>query len=176
MYFGAQSCNRKRKTLRLTQIRNVFIKIFCQITTSACILARNLATGNGSNSGSLKSEICIKIFCQITTPSNYYDFVFIFRLQLLPPVSAAASGHFDAPPASPLWSFCGTPVPTPVWQCFQLGCRIRFLLPNTETPWQKAEVLALKDHEAMKIDSRNSYQYAPNGLVLVQVRNVINVH
>ena len=99
-------------------------------------------------------------------------FVFISRLQLLPPVSAAASGHFDAPPASPLWSFCGTPVPTPVWQCFQLGCRIRFLLPNTETPWQKAEVLALKDHEAMKIDSRNSYQYAPNGLVLVQVRNM----
>jgi len=90
------------------------------------------------------------------------------RLQLLPPVSVTASGHFDAPPASPLWSFCGTPVPTPVWQCFQLGCRIRFLLPNTETPWQKAEVLALKDHEAMKIDSRNSYQYAPNGLVLVQ--------
>ena len=104
-------------------------------------------------------------------------FCFLFsRLQLLPPVSAAASGHFDAPPASPLWSFCGTPVPTPVWQCFQLGCRIRFLLPNTETPWQKAEVLALKDHEAMKIDSRNSYQYAPNGLVLVQVRNVCNVH
>ena len=120
-------------------------------------------------------KYCGNFFCQITTPSNYYDFVLFSRLQLLPPVSAAASGHFDAPPASPLWSFCGTPVPTPVWQCFQLGCRIRFLLPNTETPWQKAEVLALKDHEAMKIDSRNSYQYAPNGLVLVQVRNVYTV-
>ena len=95
-------------------------------------------------------------------------------LLLVPTVSVAASSHFDAPPASPLWSFCGTPVPTPVWQCFQLGCRIRFLLPNTETPWQKAEVLALKDHEAMKIDSRNSYQYAPNGLVLVQVRNIVH--
>ena len=138
--------------------------------------ARNLTTGNGKHRGSSKSEICIKIFCQITTCSNYHDFCFISRLQLLPPVSAAASGHFDAPPASPLWSFCGTPVPTPVWQCFQLGCRIRFLLPNTETPWQKAEVLALKDHEAMKIDSRNSYQYAPNGLVLVQVRNMYTVY
>ena len=107
-----------------------------------------------------------KFWCRfLICASRYY----------LPPVSAAASGHFDTPPGSPIWSFCGTPVPTPVWQCFQLGCRIRFLLPNTETPWQKAEVLALKDHEAMKIDSRNSYQYAPNGLVLVQVRNMYTV-
>ena len=90
--------------------------------------------------------------------------------RLLPPSSVASGhAHFDAPPASPLWSFGGTPVPTPVWQCFQLGCRIKFLLPNTEAPWQKAEDLAWKDHVAMKVDARNSYQYAPNGLVLVQV-------
>ena len=140
IYFVAQPCNRKRKTKRLAQIRN---------------LHQNFLSNHNT--------IWLSWFC------------FISRLQLLPPVSVAASGHFDAPPASPLWSFCGTPVPTPVWQCFQLGCRIRFLLPNTETPWQKAEVLALKDHEAMKIDSRNSYQYAPNGLVLVQVRNMCTV-
>ena len=36
--------------------------------------ARNLATGNGSNSSSCKSEICIKIFCQITTPSKLLYF------------------------------------------------------------------------------------------------------
>ena len=93
-----------------------------------------------------------------------------FRLLPLPPTSA---GPFDAPPASPLWSFGGTPVPTPVstpvWQCFQVGCRIKFLLPNTAAPWQKAEELAWKDHVAMKVDARNSYQYAPNGLILLQV-------
>lgn len=91
------------------------------------------------------------------------------RLLPLPPTSA---GPFDAPPASPLWSFGGTPVPTPVstpvWQCFQVGCRIKFLLPNTAAPWQKAEELAWKDHVAMKVDARNSYQYAPNGLILLQ--------
>ena len=77
-------------------------------------------------------------------------------------------GTYDTP-ASPLWSFGGAPLPSPVWQCFQIGCRIKFLLANTDAPWQKAEELAWKDHMAMKIDARNSYQYAPNGLVLVQV-------
>ena len=107
------------------------------------------------------------------TSVNYSKFTHIFiHFRLLPPSSVAAGSHahFDAPPASPLWSFGGTPVPTPVWQCFQLGCRVKFLLPNTEAPWQKAEELAWKDHYAMKVDARNSYQYAPNGLVLVSVR------
>ena len=94
-----------------------------------------------------------------------YDFPrFIFRI--LPPPPAV--GTYDTP-ASPLWSFGGAPMPSPVWQCFQIGTRIKFLLANTDAPWQKAEELAWKDHVAMKIDSRNSYQYAPNGLVLVQV-------
>ena len=83
-------------------------------------------------------------------------------------------GTYDTP-ASPLWSFGGGPappasLPNPVWQCFHIGTRIKFLLANTDAPWQKAEELAWKDHVAMKIDARNSYQYAPNGLVLVQVR------
>ena len=50
-----------------------------------------------------------------------------------------------------------------------MGCRIKFLLPTTDAPWQNVQELAWKDHVAMKIDARNSYQYAPNGLVLVQV-------
>ncbi len=41
----------------------------------------------------------------------------MIKRRLLP---ASAGGHFDAPPASPLWSFGGTPIPTPVWQCFQV--------------------------------------------------------
>lgn len=56
-----------------------------------------------------------------------------------------------------------------------MGCRIKFLLANTEAPWQKAEELAWKDHLAMKIDSRNSYQYAPNGLVLVQADDLSKI-
>ena len=56
-----------------------------------------------------------------------------------------------------------------MWQCFQVGTRIKFLLPNTDAPWQKAEELAWKDRVAMTVDARNSYQYAPNGLVLIQV-------
>jgi hypothetical protein len=85
------------------------------------------------------------------------------RIPLPPP----QSGHFEAPASPSLWSFGG--LLAPVWQCFQVGCRVKFLLPNTDAPWQKAEELAWKDHVAMKIDQRNSYQYAPNGLVLVQV-------
>jgi hypothetical protein len=60
--------------------------------------------------------------------------------------------------------------PTPAWQCFISGTLIRFLLPNTETPWQKAEELGWKDHIALKVDSRNPYQYAPHGLTIVKVR------
>ena len=50
-----------------------------------------------------------------------------------------------------------------------MGVRIKFLIPNADAPWQKAEELAWKDQVAMKIDARNTYQYAPHGLVLVQV-------
>lgn len=91
----------------------------------------------------------------------------ILKRRILPP---PAVGTYDTP-ASPLWSFGGAPpasLPNPVWQCFHIGTRIKFLLANTDAPWQKAEELAWKDHVAMKIDARNSYQYAPNGLVLVQ--------
>ena len=95
----------------------------------------------------------------------------LFSRLLTPSAAATSSGHYEPgpPPASPLWSFGGAPVPTPAWQCFQVGCRIKFLLPNTDAPWQKAEELAWKDAMAMKVDARNSYQYAPNGLVLIQV-------
>jgi len=93
----------------------------------------------------------------------------ILKRRILPPPPAV--GTYDTP-ASPLWSFGGAPMPSPVWQCFQIGTRIKFLLANTDAPWQKAEELAWKDHVAMKIDSRNSYQYAPNGLVLVQVSDL----
>jgi hypothetical protein len=56
-----------------------------------------------------------------------------------------------------------------VWQSFLSGTLIKFLLPNTDTPWQKAEELGWKDHIAMKVDSRNPYQYAPHGLTVVKV-------
>ena len=102
---------------------------------------------------------------------EYYEFLHFVSIfsRILPP---PAVGTYDTP-ASPLWSFGGAPpasLPNPVWQCFHIGTRIKFLLANTDAPWQKAEELAWKDHVAMKIDARNSYQYAPNGLVLVQVR------
>ena len=47
--------------------------------------------------------------------------------------------------------------------------QVQFLLPSTDTPWQKAEELGWKDRIAMKVDSRNPYQYAPNGLTLTKV-------
>lgn len=47
---------------------------------------------------------------------------------------------------------------------------IKFLLPNTETPWQKSEELEWKDLLTSKFDSTNPYQYAPNGLTVVKVR------
>ena len=67
---------------------------------------------------------------------------------------------------------------------------IRFLLPSTDTPWQKAEELGLKDKLAMKVgtltlmidngmicfeqvDARNPYRYAPNGLTVVKVGIVV---
>lgn len=46
---------------------------------------------------------------------------------------------------------------------------VRFLLPSTDTPWQKTEELGWKDKIAMKVDSRNSYQYAPNGLTVIKL-------
>ena len=74
-------------------------------------------------------------------------------------------------PSSPLlsphtWSHSW---PTPSWQCFVAGTLVRFLLPSTDTPWQKAEELGWKDKIAMKVDSRNPYRYAPNGLSVVKV-------
>ena len=50
------------------------------------------------------------------------------------------------------------------------GVQVQFLLPSTDTPWQKAEELGWKDRIAMKVDSRNPYQYAPNGLTLTKVK------
>ncbi len=52
---------------------------------------------------------------------------------------------------------------------FLQGTMIRFVIPNLDTPWQKAEDLGWKDRIAMKGDSGNAYQYAPNGLVIVKV-------
>ena len=46
---------------------------------------------------------------------------------------------------------------------------VKFLLPNTDTPWQKVEELGWKDKIAMKVDSRNPYRYAPNGLTVIKV-------
>ena len=59
--------------------------------------------------------------------------------------------------------------PTPAWQCFVAGTLIRFLIPSLETPWQRAEDLGWKDRLAMKVDAKNTYQYAPNGLVVMKV-------
>jgi len=74
-------------------------------------------------------------------------------------------------PSSPLhspsiWSHSW---PTPVWQCFVSGVLVRFLLPSTDTPWQKSEGLGWKDKIAMKVDSRNPYHYAPFGLTVVKI-------
>jgi hypothetical protein len=59
--------------------------------------------------------------------------------------------------------------PVPSWQCFLPGSRVRFLLPNTNTPWQKSEELGWKDKIALKVDSRSPYQFAPNGLTVLKV-------
>jgi len=98
------------------------------------------------------------------------------RYGLLPHLAtsiAADSGVSSSSPApsSPLlspqtWSHKW---PTPAWQCFVDGVMIRFLLPSTDTPWQKAEELGLKDKLAMKVDARNPYRYAPNGLTVVKI-------
>ena len=73
----------------------------------------------------------------------------------------------SSPLMSPLTRSQNWPVPS--WQCFLPGSRIRFLLPNTNTPWQKAEELGWKDKIALKVDSRNPYQFAPNGLTVLKV-------
>ena len=80
-------------------------------------------------------------------------------------------------PSSPLlsphtWSHSW---PTPAWQCFEPGVSVKFLLPNTDTPWQKVEELGWKDKIALKVDSRNPYRYAPNGLTVIKVRRVFLV-
>ena len=91
----------------------------------------------------------------------------------LTPVSQTDSGVSSSSPApsSPLlsphtWSHSW---PTPAWQCFVAGVSVKFLLPSTDTPWQKVEELGWKDKIAMKVDSRNPYRYAPNGLTVVKV-------
>ena len=76
----------------------------------------------------------------------------------------------SSPLMSPLTRSQNWPVPS--WQCFLPGSRIRFLLPNTNTPWQKAEELGWKDKIALKVDSRNPYQFAPNGLTVLKVRQI----
>ena len=38
---------------------------------------------------------------------------------------------------------------------------------------QKAEELGWKDKLAMKVDARNPYRYAPNGLTVVKVRGML---
>lgn len=69
---------------------------------------------------------------------------------------------------SPLMRSHGVAWPMPVWQCFMPGTQVRFLLPGTDTPWQKAEELGKKDKIALEADAQNPYQYAPNGLVLLE--------
>ena len=49
------------------------------------------------------------------------------------------------------------------------GVSVKFLLPGTDTPWQKVEELGWKDKIALKVDSRNPYRYAPNGLTVTKV-------
>jgi len=98
------------------------------------------------------------------------------RYGMIPNLASAAhadSGVSSSSPApsSPLlsphtWSHSW---PTPSWQCFVAGVMVRFLLPSTDTPWQKAEELGWKDKIAMKVDSRNPYRYAPNGLTVVKI-------
>ena len=96
----------------------------------------------------------------------------------LTPVSQTDSGVSSSSPApsSPLlsphtWSHSW---PTPAWQCFVSGVSVKFLLPSTDTPWQKVEELGWKDKIAMKVDSRNPYRYAPNGLTVVKVSPAIS--
>ena len=90
-----------------------------------------------------------------------------FRYGLLPhlatSIAAGDSGVSSSSPApsSPLlspqtWSHKW---PTPAWQCFVDGVMIRFLLPSTDTPWQKAEELGLKDKLAMKVRRRIGTKY-----------------
>jgi hypothetical protein len=52
------------------------------------------------------------------------------------------------------------------------GTVVKFLIPGLDTPWQKAEELGWKDRIAM-VDSRNTYQYAPNGLTIVKVSRIL---
>lgn len=105
----------------------------------------------------------------LTAPKPRYGMV-----HSLTPVSQTDSGVSSSSPApsSPLlsphtWSHSW---PTPAWQCFVAGVSVKFLLPSTDTPWQKVEELGWKDKIAMKVDSRNPYRYAPNGLTVVKVR------
>ena len=91
---------------------------------------------------------------------------------LATPSDGAGTVSSSSPaPSSPLlsphtWSHSW---PTPAWQCFVSGVCVKFLLPNTDTPWQKVEELGWKDKIALKVDSRNPYRYAPNGLSVVKV-------
>ncbi len=57
----------------------------------------------------------------------------------------------------------------PAWLCFLPGSSVKFLIPQLETPWQSAEELGWKDRIAAKVDARDAYKFAPNGLKIVQV-------
>ena len=94
----------------------------------------------------------------------------------LSPLTSSSSSTASAFRNWPTASTAAQPTAmSPTWQCFMPGSKIRFLLPNTNTPWQKAEELAWKDRLASKVDSRNAYQYAPNGLSVLKVRNIIHL-
>ena len=46
---------------------------------------------------------------------------------------------------------------------------VKFLISGLDAPWQRVEDLAWKDKIALKIDARNTYKFAPNGLTIVKV-------
>ncbi len=97
---------------------------------------------------------------------NELQYLFYFCRALhssgLPHQIASSTTETSSPlPTSPHWS---RSLLMPVWQCFLPGCKVKFLLPDTDAPWQTAEELAWKDRVAI-----NSYQYAPHGLTLIQV-------
>ena len=124
-------------------------------------------SSSNSSREDLPASQAAKVAVSLSAPRPLYGMV--------PALSGAGgeSGVSSSSPApsSPLlsphtWSHLW---PTPAWQCFVAGVSVRFLLPATDTPWQKVEELGWKDKIAMKVDSRNTYKYAPNGLTIVKV-------
>jgi len=55
------------------------------------------------------------------------------------------------------------------------GVSIRFIIPGLDTPWQRSEDLGWKDRTAKAADPR-AYEYAPNGLLVTQVREHLVRH